>query len=174
MKKLHSSPAQFLGKIKSVAAAISVLLGSKNGYADTNILANFEGLNSNRLTVDPLILTPASAVLISDQLFAAHRSHRSHSSHRSHYSSSVGGYYSAPLSSAPVAEPKVSVIDAANPTSNNSVISRVELTNGATIFGTVLVKSSTGIGIKMANGKYYKIPRILISQPSILSLGLPL
>jgi hypothetical protein len=52
-------------------------------------------------------------------------------------------------------------------------VTRIELTNGAVIYGTVLVKSSAGITLKGVDQKSYKIPRVILAAPTIASLALP-
>jgi hypothetical protein len=50
---------------------------------------------------------------------------------------------------------------------------RIELTNGAVIYGTVLAKSAAGITIRGLDEKNYKIPRVLLAANTISALQLP-
>jgi hypothetical protein len=52
-------------------------------------------------------------------------------------------------------------------------VTRIELTNGAVIYGTVLVKSSAGITLKGVDQQSYKIPWVILAAPTIASLALP-
>jgi hypothetical protein len=52
-------------------------------------------------------------------------------------------------------------------------VTRIELTNGAVIHGTVLVKSAAGITFKGLDQKSYKIPRLILAPSTIAALALP-
>ena len=60
------------------------------------------------------------------------------------------------------------------PTPGSSVATtRIEFTNGAILYGTVLVKSAAGISFRSLDGKTYKLPRVLLTANTISALNLP-
>jgi hypothetical protein len=52
-------------------------------------------------------------------------------------------------------------------------VTRIELTNGAVIYGTVLAKSAAGITFKGVDRKDYKIPRMILAPSTVAALALP-
>lgn len=61
----------------------------------------------------------------------------------------------------------------ATPTPEALTLTQIELTNGALLFGAVLVKSGAGIVFETVDSKRYKIPRVLLSPNTIGKLNLP-
>ncbi len=185
-----------LRKWSSVSAAAAALVGLHRADASPGHPSGpEEALGNGRIPLEPLVLGPAPVRVISEQLFAGHRSHASHashssgssgrvpsshSSHASHASSSTGGgsYYVPPTvaprvaptpavqriypprPATPAATPGQSPPAQLAPSSpTNLSPMRIELTNGAVVYGVVMVKSAAGITVTIAE-KRYKIPRI--------------
>lgn len=186
-------PNNFLKKWPSVSAAAAMLLGLQRSDANTGEVSKPESLKSGD-PYEPLILKPSKSKFIPEQLFAGHRSHSSHSSHSSgssgsghashasHASGTSSGSYTpttpsyVPLSTprpsssiAPQTTPRPTPI----PTPIEESVSRIDLTNGAVIYGTVLAKSAAGITFRGVDQKDYKIPRLILSQSTISALALP-
>ncbi|HVF70049.1 MAG TPA: hypothetical protein VM940_00390 [Chthoniobacterales bacterium] len=180
-------------KWPSVSTAAALLLGLQRAEAiPADVMKNEELKTSDPL--EPLILKPAKTKIIPEHLFAGHRSHSSHSSHSSGSSGRGRSYYSAPRPTyvppaplyVPPATPRPthpaaplyavpSIAPRATPTPNpvTAPATRIELTNGAVIYGTVLTKSPAGITIKGVDQKNYKIPRLILAPSTITALALP-
>jgi hypothetical protein len=185
-------PKSFHKKWPSLSAAAAMLLGLQRSEATPSETSKTEELNKGD-PFEPLILKPAKTRTILEHLFAGHSSHRSHSSHSSHSSGSSGGprsYYPAPAptasnyvapntprpsySAAPFyAPPSVAPRVAPTPTPVTGPVVRIDLTNGAVIYGTVLVKSPAGITFRGVDQKNYKIPRLILAPSTIAALALP-
>lgn len=120
--------------------------------------------------------------------------HASHTSHASHVSGTSGGSYNpgtyVPLYPVPPTTPSVASTaspapqsittapSSATPTtpspiSTPATVMRVELTNGAVIYGRVLVKSGAGITLQTLDLQRYKIPRLILTAYTISRLELP-
>ena len=179
-----------LRKWPSVSAAAAMLLGLQRTDANTP-----EG----SVTVEPqkgepyepLILKPSQGKVIPEHLFAGHRSHSSHSSHSSgssggghashasHSSGTSSGGYVPPAPNYvptvprtyPTTTPKPRAAVAPKPTAEQLI--RIDLTNGAVIYGTLLTKSAAGITLKCLDQKSYKIPRLILASSTIVALSLP-
>lgn len=206
-----------------------MLLGISRADASTGEIPSIDdGKRDDGDLFKPLILKAAPTQIISEQLFAGHRSHsshsshssgssgggaghRSHASHSSHYSGTSGGgaYYVPPVQSSPTT-PRYPAAASLAPPSPPAVAStpaparraapgytggvtatpvpqqiapsastvtqtqtRIELANGAVIYGAILAKSAAGITFKGLDGRNYKVPRILLSTATIASLALP-
>lgn len=178
-------PKDLLRKWPSVSAAVAMLLGMERteaSSADVTISEN----PKNGDPFEPLLLKPSKTQIIPERLFAGHRSHSSHASHASGSSSrsyvpsrpnyvvpSVPRPSVVPSYSAPAATPRTSPKPALAPTPTPNSLTRIELTNGAVIYGTVLVKSAAGITLKGIDQKSYKIPRLILTPSTIASLALP-
>lgn len=184
---------ELLRKISSLSTAAAAFVGTAS--VPESAARSLDPAQAP-VPIEPLLLKPAPVTELSEQLFAAHRSH---SSHRSHYSGSTrhSSHYSATTYTAPpppvyrAATPRPPVVPAtrlAAPTPMPAApratappiaraipadTARIDLTNGAILYGTVLVKSAAGISFRSLGGKTYKLPRILLSARTIAALNLP-
>jgi len=178
-----------LRKWSSVSAAAAVLLGTSRASSTHGQLPGVEPKASgDGNTYEPLVLTPPSVKTIPEARFAGHSSHRSHSSHSSHrsHSSHYSGSetrtypsYSPPSYSPPSSyvapRPTVAPIPPApvQTTPNTNPASRIELTNGTVVYGTLLTKSAAGITFTSTDGNTYKVERRWLTAPTVAALGLP-
>jgi hypothetical protein len=178
-------PKSFFKKWPSVSTAAAMLLGLQRAEAVPGDVMKEEPKTSDPF--EPLILKPAKTKIIPEHLFAGHRSHSSHSSHSSGSSGGGRNYYTpaAPLYVPPTRPrptysstpyyPAASIAPrvAPTPTPVTAAATRIELTNGAVIYGTVLTKSAAGITIKGVDQKNYKIPRLILAPSTVTALALP-
>jgi hypothetical protein len=192
-RRVKMPPKYLLRKWPSLSTAAAVLLGLHRTEArttDTDIISD----SGKRDSFEPLVLKPSDTKVIPAHLFAGHSSHSSHSSgsssghasHASHSSGTSSGVYTprAPSYIAPLPPRSNSLTaprytapttprTAAEITPPQIASARIELTNGAVIYGTVLVKSTAGITLRGLDQKSYKIPRLILASSTITSLALP-
>ncbi|MEY2484196.1 MAG: hypothetical protein QOK24_2724 [Verrucomicrobiota bacterium] len=178
-------PKNLFKKWPSVSTAAAMLLGLQRTEANTTELTGSDEVKKGE-PYEPLILKPPKVKVIPEHLFAGHTSHSSHSSH----SSGSGSSSSRPYT--PVAPSYVPVAPRATytpyggysratpapratpiPNSTPESLTRIDLTNGAVIYGTLLTKSAAGITLKGMDQKSYKIPRLILAGSTIASLALP-
>ena len=188
--------------IPSLTAAAAFLLQNHPALANSTPLTLPDPHTADP-KIEPLILQPPlnlSETLFAAH--RSHSSHASHASHASHYSGVSSRYYApspvpaapypsynpigipspapapAPLYYPPNSAPApLQTADPANPPLTSQGLkpnnTKIQLTDGAIFFGTIEIKAPTGIGFTALNGKYYKIPRALLSPATLTALQLP-
>ena len=191
-------PKNLLRKWPSVSTAAAMLLGLQRTEASTGEVDIASDLRKGDPVEPPLVLRPSKIKVVPGHLFAGHRSHSSHSSHSSgssgghashasHSSGTSSGAYTPttpnyvapipPRSTYPVipnySTPAMAPQASPRPTPSARPTTRIELTNGAVIYGTVLVKSAAGITLQGVDQKTYKIPRLILATSTVVSLALP-
>lgn len=179
-----------LKKWPSVSTAAAMLLGLQQTEANTPEVSRPDRKKDDPF--EPLILAPPKTKTIPEHLFAGHQSHSSHSSGSSgrvrspggsggYYTPSTRSYTPAPKyvpstprpSYSPSAYSTVAPRLTATPVGTTVATVRIDLTNGAVIYGQVLVKSAAGITFTALDGKNYKVPRLILSAATISALRLP-